>query len=187
MPWATMRSRSAGGSAPPSWSPARAAPTTKRHGLPTTTALRTLLDLATTHPQDLERAASEALVLKLVTEQQLKTQQGPGAKHLRRLIVGPTRSRFERAFLKAVVMAKLPQPLTGHRIGPYTVDFFWPTHDLVVETDGDPYHDHSIAHRRDAHKTAYLTSLGYTVLRPREVDLAAVATILSAPATRRAS
>jgi very-short-patch-repair endonuclease len=162
-------------------------PTTKRHGLPTTTPIRTLLDLATTHPHDLERATSEALVLKLVTEHQLKTQQGPGSKHLRRLIVGPTRSRFERAFLKAVVKARLPEPLTGHRIGPYTVDFFWPSHDLVVETDGDPYHDNVLARRRDAKKTAYLTSLGYTVLRPREVDLAAVETILSAPATRRAS
>jgi very-short-patch-repair endonuclease len=44
-----------------------------------------------------------------------------------------------------------------------------------------------LAQRRDAAKTAYLQALGYTVLRPRNVDVAAVATILSAPATRRAS
>jgi Protein of unknown function (DUF559) len=159
--------------------------TTKRHGLPTTTALRTLLDLATTHPDDLERATSEALVLKLVTEDQLKTQRGPGSAHLRRLIVGPTRSRFERAFLKAVVKAALPEPLVGYRIGHYTVDFFWPSHDLIVETDGAPYHDHALAHRRDAAKTAYLTSLGYTVERVRTVDEGLA--ILSGPATRRAS
>ncbi len=161
--------------------------TTKRHGLRTTTPLRTLLDLATTHHPDLERATSEALVLKLVTEQELQTQQGPGSKQLRRLIVGPTRSRFERAFLKAVVEAGLRIPLVAHRIGPYTVDFYWPSHDLVVETDGSPYHDNTLAHRRDERKTAYLQHLGYTVLRPREVDLAPVAAILSAPATRRAS
>lgn len=40
-------------------------PTTTRHGLSTTTPIRTLLDLATTHPDHLERAAGEALVLKL--------------------------------------------------------------------------------------------------------------------------
>jgi hypothetical protein len=161
--------------------------TTKRHGLPTTTPIRTLLDLAVTHPYELERAASEALVLKLVTEHELKTQQGPGSAELRRLIVGPTRSRFERAFLKAVSKANLPEPLVGHRIGHYTVDFFWPSHDLVVETDGAPYHDHALARRRDVAKTAYLIARGFDVLRVEGLDLTAVAAILSAPATRRAS
>lgn len=164
-------------------------PTITRHGLPTTTPLRTLLDLAVTHPTHLERAASEALVLKLVTEHQLHTQHGPGSKQLRRLIVGPTRSRFERAFLKAVHQAGLPRPLTNHPIGPYEADFYWPSHDLVIETDGDAYHDHVLARRRDAAKDAYLRQRGLIVVRVREVDagIAAAAASLSAPATRRAS
>jgi hypothetical protein len=165
--------------------------TTTRHGLPITTPIRTLLDLATTHPRDLERGASEALVLKLVTEQQLERQRGPGAARLRRLIVGRTRSRLERAFLKAVVTAGLPEPISGFRIGPYTVDFFWPSHDLVVETDGADYHDHVLAERRDGTKDAYLRHLGYTVLRVPEDRLpaapAAVARLLSRPASRTAS
>jgi hypothetical protein len=157
-------------------------PTTKRHGLPTTTALRTLLDLATTNHPALERAASEALVRKLVTEHQLKTQTGPGSAHLKRLIVGPTRSRFERAFLKALLKLDLPRPLTNHRIGPYEVDFLWPAHNLVIETDGADYHDHALARRRDARKTAYLEALGYEVARASTVTEA-----LSALATRTAS
>ena len=164
-------------------------PTTTRHGLPTTTPLRTLLDLAVTHPIELERAASEALVLKLVTEHQLQTQHGPGSKQLRRLVVGRTRSRFERAFLKAVAEAGLPPPLANHPIGLYEADFFWPSHDLVIETDGDPYHDHVLARRRDAAKDAYLRQRGLTVVRVRDVGagIAAAAAVLSAPATRRAS
>jgi hypothetical protein len=156
--------------------------TTRRHGLAVTTPIRTLLDLAATHHPDLERAASEALVLKLVTEHRLKAQQGPGSAELRRLLVGPTRSRFEAGFLKALLKSDLPQPLVNHRIGPYEVDFCWPEQRLIIETDGADYHDHVLAQRRDAQKTAHLRALGYTVARVRTV-----AEGLSALATRRAS
>jgi hypothetical protein len=169
--------------------------TTKRHGLPVTTPIRTLRDLAATRPHaEVERAASEALVLKLITKHQLETQQGPGAAILASLVktgVGPTRSRLERAFLKAVVSAGLPEPTVGHRIGPYTVDFFWPSHNLVVETDGADYHDHAIARRRDAKRDAYLEDRGLTVVRVPEDELpeapATLARVLSRPTWRRAS
>jgi hypothetical protein len=168
--------------------------TTTKHGLPITTPIRTLRDLAVTHPREVERAASEALVLKLVTTHQLKTQQGPGAAVLAKLVkdgIGPTRSRLERAFLKALVSAGLPEPLVGHRIGPYTVDFFFPTHNLVVETDGDDYHGHVLAQRRDRRKDAELRRRGNEVQRVPEDDVdggvATVARLLSRPALRTAS
>jgi very-short-patch-repair endonuclease len=56
-----------------------------------------------------------------------------------------------------------------------------------VETDGARYHDHAIARRRDAAKTAHLQHLGYTVLRLREVETTAVARALNRPASRTAS
>jgi hypothetical protein len=168
--------------------------TTTKHGLPITTPIRTLLDLAVTQPREVERAASEALVLKLVTTQQLNTQQGPGAAVLAKLVeqgIGPTRSRLERAFLKAVVSAGLAEPIVGHRVGPYTVDFFFPSHDLVVETDGDDYHGHVLAQRRDRTKDAELARRGLNLLRVPEDDVdggvATVARFLSGPASRRAS
>ncbi len=167
--------------------------TTTRHGLPLTTPIRTLKDLAVTHPREVERAASEALVLKLVTKHDLTTQQGPGAAVLARLVtagLGPTRSRLERAFLKAVVSAGLPEPIVGHRIGPYTVDFYWPSHDLVVETDGDDYHGHVLAQRRDRRRDTELRRRGFTVIRVPEDELpdapATVARLLSRPASRTA-
>jgi hypothetical protein len=167
---------------------------TKKHGLPVTTPIRTLRDLAVTHTHEVERAASEALVLKLITKDDLTNQRGPGAALLASLVragIGPTRSRLERAFLKAVVKAGLPEPLVGHRIGPYTVDFFWPSHNFVVETDGDRYHSHVIAIPRDRGKDAALRLLGCEVLRVPEDELpeapATVARVLSRPAWRRAS
>jgi hypothetical protein len=167
----------------------------RRHGLPVTTPIRTLRDLAATRPRtEVERAASEAMVLKLVTKQQLATQQGPGATVLAGLVrtgIGPTRSGLERAFLKALVKLGLPEPLVGHRIGPYTVDFFWPSHNLVVETDGDDYHGHDIAARRDNKRDVYLQLHGCTVVRVPEEELpeapGTVAAFLSRPASRRAA
>jgi very-short-patch-repair endonuclease len=163
-------------------------PTTRRHQLPVTTPIRTLRDLAATcTAYELERAASEALVLKLVTHDDLRAQGGRLAK----LVVAPTQSGLERAFLKAVLKSHLPKPLTHHRIGPYTVDFYWPSHDLVVETDGSDYHEHDIARRRDRRKDAELQLRGHTVLRVAEDDVdagvATVARFLSRPATRTAS
>ena len=174
---------------------AKALEATTKHGLSVTTPIRTLRDLAATRPHaEVERAASEALVLKLITKDDLTNQRGPGAAVLARLVstgIGPTRSRLERAFLKAVVKFGLPEPLVGHRIGQYTVDFYWPCHNLVVETDGDRYHSHALAIPRDRAKDVALQLLGCTVLRVPEDELpeapATVARFLSRPALRRAS
>jgi hypothetical protein len=159
--------------------------TTRRHGLPVTTPIRTLRDLAATRPEHkVERAASEALVLKLVTHDELRAQGG----RLASLVVGATRSGLERAFLKAVLSAGLPEPLMNHKIGPYTVDFYWPSHHLIVETDGACYHDHELARRRDRRRDAELQLRGCMVLRVDEVGagVATVARFLSRPATRTA-
>jgi len=165
--------------------------TARRHGLPVTTPIRTLLDLAAANDPDLERATSEAMVLDLVTQHDLRSQHGPGAKRLRDLIVGPTRSRLERAFLKSLDRHGLPEPIVAHRIGRWTVDFYWPSHALVLETDGDRYHDHPLARRRDQRKDAELRARGCTVVRVPEAAIAdapaAVRDLLSLPPSRTAS
>jgi Transcriptional regulator, AbiEi antitoxin/Protein of unknown function (DUF559) len=165
--------------------------TTRRHQLPVTTPIRTLRDLAATLPtNEVERAASEALVLKLVTSHDLVSQHGPGAAKLANLIVGPTRSGLERTFLNAALKRGLPLPEIGHRLGGYTVDFYWPSHDLVVETDGADYHEHDLARRRDGRKDTALRARGHAVLRvpedALEEGLAEVARLLSRPASRTA-
>jgi very-short-patch-repair endonuclease len=158
--------------------------TTHRHGLPITTPIRTLRDLAATRPEhEVERGASEALVLKLIDAADLTAQHGPGSATLASLLGAPTQSSLERAFLTAVLTFGLPRPQTHHRIGRYTVDFSWPSHRLVVETDGAAYHDHPLARRRDARKTDALRAMGYTVIRvpedALEAGVAATAAALS--------
>ena len=54
---------------------------------------------------------------------------------------------------------------TQYRIGEYKCDFVFPTHKLVVETDGHDYHSTKEARARDASKDRYLSLNGWTVIR----------------------
>ncbi len=51
-----------------------------------------------------------------------------------------------------------------HSIGPFIVDFYCPSAKLVVELDGS-VHDSETAWQRDEQRTAYLVSLGLSVVR----------------------
>lgn len=55
-------------------------------------------------------------------------------------------------------------------IGPYIVDFVCPSAKLIVEVDGDS-HETETGKRHDAHRDAYLRSLGYSILRIDEPDV----------------
>ena len=92
--------------------------TRTRHSLPVTAPLRTLQDLPST---ERDRAASEALVLRLVTEDQL-AEAG-----LLTYETAPTRSELERRFLSLLGRTGLPTPLVNKNIARYTTDFEWET------------------------------------------------------------
>ena len=168
--------------------------TTRRHGLPVTTPIRTLRDLAATRPEhEVERAASEALVLKL--DHRSTTSRPSRARAPRRLRrphrrpdPQPPRARLPQSGVdvrpattadRTTASAATPSTSTGRR------------HRLVVETDGDRYHDHPLARRRDARKNADAPALGYTVAaraRGRARDAPAPSrAALSRPASRTAS
>ena len=128
---------------------------------PVTAPLRTLIDLgATQRTPELERLCAEALVLKLVSQQELEA-----AGIVDPDLVAPTRSRFERTFRAALRSAGLPTPIAGHPIGPYTADFAWPDEQVVVETDGYQFHGHRIAFEDDRARDAYLAARGWIVVR----------------------
>lgn len=129
--------------------------------LPVTAPLRTLLDLSATQPpRRLERLCAEALVLKLVTQEQLDA-----ARVIDPALAAPTRSKFERTFLASLRRAGLPRPLVGHRIAPYTADFAWPAERVVVETDGWGFHGHRMAFEQDRARDAHLAARGWIVVR----------------------
>jgi very-short-patch-repair endonuclease len=77
----------------------------------------------------------------------------------------PTRSELEDRLLDLSSRHRLPRPRTNTRVGAFEVDFLFPDHRLVVETDGDRYHATRAARRWDATRQARLEAAGYRVLR----------------------
>jgi very-short-patch-repair endonuclease len=125
--------------------------TTTIQDIPVTAPSRTLQDLHDT--PDAERATREALVRRLIRPEDLPTGDEP------------TRSRLERAFLRLIKSAGLPQPLVNHPIGPYLADFVWADERLVVETDGYAAHGDRAAFEADRARDARLNAAGYATLR----------------------
>jgi very-short-patch-repair endonuclease len=168
----------------------------RRHAIPVTAPICTLIDIATRVDRDqLEAAINEADKRDLTDPEQLRASldeqsSRPGIRALRetldRRTFALTDSQLERRFLPLARRAGLPLPQTGHRLNGFKVDFYWPELGLVVETDGLRYHRTPAQQTRDrvrdhAHAAAGLTPLRFTraqiVFEPDHVrsTLAAVA------------
>jgi very-short-patch-repair endonuclease len=158
------------------------ADTTRRHGIPTTTVCRALLDLAadpSCRDRELESALDEATFLRLLDPgalalrlERLPPRRGVG--RLRGLLTADrpparTRSGLEDRFLELVAAAQLPRPFTNHRIrtpeGSFEVDFYWPAAGLVVETDGRRAHDSGRRFHADRDRDQRLGLAGLRVFR----------------------
>jgi very-short-patch-repair endonuclease/predicted transcriptional regulator of viral defense system len=145
-----------------------------RHGVPTTSPARTLLDLATQVPQkELDRAVNEARVTKLVSDTSLNEQFSRYPHHRgraalkRALQLEPafTRSKGERLLLAIVRKARLPNPVTNTELHGYEVDHLWREQRLIVEVDGWDGHSTRAAFEADRRRDADLQSRGYRVIR----------------------
>ena len=179
---------------------------TRHGGIPVTTPLVTLLDLATTlDDSSLERAVGEADKLGHVDPDTLRARLEdhagrPGVGRLRALLDRDrfrlTDSELERRFLALARASGLPLPLTQQWLNGFRVDFYWPDLGLVVETDGLRYHRTPAQQARDGRRDQAHASAGLMPLRfshaqvryaPEEVrgTLASVATRLAA--ARRAT
>jgi predicted transcriptional regulator of viral defense system len=153
--------------------------TTTHQGIPITTVAKTLLDLAaTTRPDHLERALAQAERLQLYDHTALTDVIARANGHRGRAILAQatthepklTRSDLEAWFLAIVRDTDLPEPLTNFTLTApdhprLEVDFYWPTHHLVVELDGYETHRTRAAFERDRARDAALTAAGQRVLR----------------------
>jgi len=150
---------------------------TRRHNIPLTSPVRTLLDLAHGLPRaQLEAAVNEADKLDLINPERLRAalearegQRGVAALRelLDRQTLTLTDTELERRFLPIVRSAGLPAPRTQRSVNGFRVDFFWPELGLVVETDGLRYHRTPAQQARDrlrdqTHAAAGLTPLRFT-------------------------
>lgn len=175
----------------------------RRHGIPVTGPVLTLIDVATRiEGRQLEAAVNEADKRELIHPEQLRSAleglpRRPGIQALRTLLDGVTftltDSELERCFLPLTRRAGLSVPETGSHVNGFKVDFYWPDLGLVVETDGLRYHRTPAQQARDrvrdqAHAAAGLTPLRFTRAQVRfephyvRGTLAAVANRLRAKA-----
>jgi very-short-patch-repair endonuclease len=147
-----------------------------RHGLPVTSPAWTLLDQAETLAgHRLEMALNEARVQHLITDGDLadvlKRANGRrGATILRRVLEDEreptlTRSDGEKRMLALVRAAQLPSPLVNAPLHGFEVDFYWPTHGVVVEIDSVGFHSTPWAVERDRRKDAALRAHGLPPVR----------------------
>jgi very-short-patch-repair endonuclease len=154
--------------------------TTTHQAIPVTTIARTLLDLAAaTDEHRLERAIAQAHHLRLydhthITGLLRRANGHRGANALASATAREdpkhTANDFEARFLKLIRDAGLPEPLVNHPLhapdhGQIRVDFYWPAHNLVVETDGWHTHATRPAFEQDRAKDAALTAAGLRVVR----------------------
>ena len=144
-------------------------------GIPITTPVQTLIDLAARHERrQMERAMNEADKLRLVRTDDLRKALDrhpgePGVARLRAIIDRATfrytRTELEQAFLPLVREAGLPAPRTSVYVTGHEVDFHFPDLGLVVETDGLTYHRTPAEQKKDRERDQDHTAAGLTQLR----------------------
>jgi len=171
---------------------------TRECGVPVTTPLQTLIDMALRLDRPgVERMINEADKYNLAhppgIRRALDQRAGePGVARLRQILdrrtFRLTKEELERRFLPLAAKAGLPVPLTGQWVNGFEVDFYWPDLGLVVETDGLRYHRTPAAQARDrlrdqAHTAAGLTQLRFTHEQVR-YEPGYVARILAQTASR---
>jgi very-short-patch-repair endonuclease len=151
--------------------------TTTCERIPCTTFARTLVDLAGCEPERrLRRALEQSLVLRVfdlrAMNDALEQARGrAGIGTLRRLLAEATdeppftRSELERIFLELVRRANLPLPVVNGLVLTWEVDFHWPHHRLIVETDSRGFHAHPLAFQQDRQRDLDLELAGWHVLR----------------------
>lgn len=131
-------------------------------GIPTTTAIRTILDVASTaRPRLLEQVLARAERLGQLDSGALldrlnRAAPVRGAPLLRSLLTGEarlafTRSEAEERLLEIIRLAELPEPKLNVRLDDLELDFYFPAHRVAVEVDGFAYHSsrRSFEHDRD--------------------------------------
>ncbi len=150
--------------------------TTIAHGIPITTPVRTLLDLAgVVGERAVEQALAEAERRGLAGSRQLERLVArypgrAGVRSLRKLFrrAAPpafTRSEAEERFLALIRGAEVPAPEVNVNLLGFEVDFLWRRARLVVEVDGFAFHAYPEAFERDHTRDTRLTLAGYRVLR----------------------
>lgn len=150
---------------------------TTEENIACTSPARTLVDLAAVlNRRRLRRALERSIELRLLdgeamdaTLARARGRRGTGV--LRELLAAlpdepaPTGNKLERRFLELVRELGVPTPVVNAHVGVHQVDFQWPRHRLIVETDGRATHDTPHQFEEDRRRDLELTLAGWHVIR----------------------
>ena len=150
---------------------------TTRDGIPTTTPARTILDMAAPlSPSRLEHLLDQAEIQELTDYPSLdaiaRAHPGHhGAARLRRALrqyeagVSLSRSDLEILFRDLCRTHGLPQPVRNASVAGKEVDFLFPDHRLIVETDSWRFHKTRHAFENDRARDVITLQAGHRTLR----------------------
>jgi hypothetical protein len=156
--------------------------------IPCTTASRTIVDRAgISRRRTLEKVIVEAHVLEIFDLNQIHDTldhiaRPRGVRLLRSVLddfrpgTTLTKSGLEEAMLALCRRAGMPKPRVNEHVelldgALVQVDFHWPDHRVVVETDSNRYHATHPKRRRDRAKDRAVQLAGWIVLRVPEEDV----------------
>jgi hypothetical protein len=147
---------------------------TRRHGIPVTSAARTLLDIAASEPTaELDRALNEAGLQRRISPHSLNEQFSRYPRHrgtaaLKKTIESEphlTRSDAEILARGLIRKAGLPEPESNVRIEGHEVDLLWRSQNLIVEIDSWAFHSLRRSFEGDRRRDQDLIAAGYRVIR----------------------
>lgn len=141
---------------------------TVHYGIPVTTPVRTICDIAPRRTDD--------QLLQAVEDARLNGYLGRTAldelllrcPRLRSLIdpdSGPTRSQLERAFTRFATRYKLPPHRLNVELHGYEVDVLFEAEKLIVELDGWRFHRSRKSHDENRERDTHLKDHGYDTIR----------------------
>jgi very-short-patch-repair endonuclease len=148
---------------------------TRRYGIPVTTPVCTIVDVAAGLTDELlERAVNEAINRDLVDPERLRVAldrlpHRRGARRVRALLDRDTfvvtDTMLEQRFLPIARAAGLPKPETQAHLAGGRVDFYWPELKLIVEADSLRFHRTPAQQLNDRLRDQRNAVAGLTTLR----------------------
>lgn len=149
---------------------------TVRDGVPVTSLVRTVLDLAAVQRvRQVEWTFEEAQVRhhlhpEVLAAAAVSRRGCRGTAHVWTVLDGAVdpagvASRLELRFLRLCAAHGIERPEVNVEQGVWTPDFHWPRAGVIVETDGGEFHRTVAARRRDARKDRALSAGGTSIMR----------------------
>jgi very-short-patch-repair endonuclease len=158
--------------------------TAKRHGIPVTDPVRTLIDLGATAPGLVKFAVERLIIAGVVTRNGLmrglarhgrQGRRGIGALRgvLQDWSFGETvpDSVLEVRFSDLLVRRGLPEAVFHHEVNGYVLDAAWPEYRVAAEVDGWDKYSVKEQFQHQVRRDALLTALGWRVLHFTWLDV----------------